>query len=188
MGDDINFDYFQPNENNSFRHLLSPYLKINPWIDLGINLLLGLYADKIAEPLQYFYLPDYVMEAIAVTNINHNNQNNSLVSNTNIIREAEKKQNENNNSLTPIVVFSILLFIILIYTSIGIVKNKKNFIIDRLLFGITGFLGLVLFVISVYTDHLPMKQNLDILWAFPLHFFIIFILKKNAFRNFLKYY
>ena len=188
LGDDVNFDFFQPDEDQTFRQLLSPYLKVNPWIDLGINLLLGIYADNTMEPLQYFYLPDYVMEAIAVSTINHNNEDHSLVSVTNIIQEAVKKNSDINNAFSPILVFSIILFIILIFTSIGIVKNRKNFIIDRLLFGITGLLGLFLFAISVYTDHLPMKQNLDILWAFPLHLFVIFILKKDMLRKFLKYY
>ena len=188
LGNDVNFDFFQPDENQTYRQLLSPYLKINAWIDLGINLLLGVYADKKVEPLQYFYLPDYVMEAIAVSTINHNNEDHSLVSDTKIIHEAEKKNSETNKWFTPFLVFCILLLIIIIYTSIGIVKNKKNFIIDRLLFGITALLGLFLFIISIYTDHLPMKQNFDVLWAFPLHLFVIFILKKNTFRNFLKYY
>ncbi len=188
LGDEVNFGFFQPQKEQSFRKLLSPYLKVNPWVDLGINILLGIYADKTAEPLDYLYLPDYVMEAVAVATIDHDKENQSLVSSTKTIQEAERKETLTFNYFTPFVVFMCLLILAGILTIIGITKKKVTIVFDRFLFGTTGVLGLVLLVISLYTDHLPMNKNLNILWAFPIHLIVVFFLKNERFKSFLKYY
>ena len=44
----------------SFRELLKPYISRNYWIDLGINLTLGMGADKMARSKDFMFLPDYI--------------------------------------------------------------------------------------------------------------------------------
>jgi hypothetical protein len=50
--------------NKTFRQLLDPYISVNYWYDLGINLVMGKEADRMARPNDFMFLPDYIMEIL----------------------------------------------------------------------------------------------------------------------------
>ncbi len=188
LGEDVNFDYFQPEEEQSFRDLVNLYIDDLPWINLGINILLGLSSDKIAKPIDYFFLPEYVMEAFAVSTIQKSEKNELIVSETNIILEGSYEDYPLEIFKTP-GFFTWFLFIIVLFTSlINIKKKKVKYWIDYLVFGIIGFLGTFLLIVWIITEHEVLKQNLNIIWAFPLHLIVVFFLRSLKFKKILKYY
>jgi len=76
-------------------------------------------------------------------------------------------------------VFSIVGVLILFISVLDWRKKKRTAVLDYILFGVTGFLGLSLSVLWLFTDHHASASNLNLLWAFPLHLPILFVLHKN---------
>lgn len=188
LDDKINFLLYKPEDEQSFRKLLKPYIAVNPWIDIGINLLLGIDADRIAKPLDYCYLPEYVKDMIDVTTIKFGNEHIPITNETRILHQGETTGKKAGNLFLPFTLFCIILLMVCALTCFEYKKKRAYFIFDQFIFGIIGLLGLFLFIISIYTDHLPMKYNLNIIWAFPLHFIVIFILNKPKLKYLLQYY
>ena len=52
-------------ENPSFRELIDNYQKPYRWLDLGIDLLLGMPADKRAGASEQMFLPDFLMSNLS---------------------------------------------------------------------------------------------------------------------------
>jgi len=71
---------------------------------------------------------------------------------------------------------------------LGILEIKKGIRIvwpDAVFFSIIGLQGILLVLLWAFSDHEGMHQNLNILWAFPLHFPVFLIqglLGKRIFR------
>jgi hypothetical protein len=178
---------YQPLETGqSFRELLMPYLTGKPWARLGINLALGMPADKMASPWNYMFLPDHMMTVFGHAGISAAGSNNPFVrETTTLLRGEEPPAPAFKNS--PFLVFLLVLLITGVVSYISISNNRISWWYDRLLFGITGALGLLIAFLWFGTDHQVTVWNLNILWANPLHVIIVFFLNRK-FAILLQYY
>ncbi len=77
---DILYDYQGLEQGQTFRELLMPYLAEKPWAKLGINLGLGLPADKRATPWDYMFLPDHMMTVFGDAMLSDKNHNENFIS------------------------------------------------------------------------------------------------------------
>ncbi|MCK4664881.1 MAG: DUF4105 domain-containing protein [Bacteroidales bacterium] len=183
----IKYDYSIYKEEKSFRDLLDVYIYDSKWLDFGIDLALGLPADKIANPYDYMLLPDHLMNITGEANLLQNDTLISFSSEPKIIFRAKPTKKE-NYIYSPLNIFWLLFFIYLFITYYDIKKKKPTYLADKIIFGATGLLGIVLTFLWFGTEHASMANNLNTLWAFPFHFVIIFFIKKEKKSPFLKYY
>jgi len=190
--DTIFFDEESYLNNKSYRELLKPFIKNNPWLDLGINLALGLPADKNAEVWGSMYLPLYLKESFEKSVFHRNDSIIPVLQDERVLFKANSEiQNEKNilnKIVTPIIILSLILIITLFITFYEYLKQRRLIWFDQVLFGITGVLGLVIFLLWVATTHKVMNNNLNVLWALPTHFFIVWILKKEKFKKLISFY
>ena len=160
----------------TFRQDLDKYLKPSPWMDFGIDLALGLPADQMMTARGSMFLPDDVMKRI-------NSKTEKNTEPAELIFEGEPVPNT-AGWLTP---FNVILVVSIIILVLTLLKKKSRFtnILDKIVFGISGVLGLVLLFLWLGTDHSSMKNNLNVFWAMPINLIIFFKLrlgKKNFFR------
>ena len=166
-----------------FRQAIHLYLDKNgkDWSKLGIDLLLGAPTDAVMTTKQTEFLPDNLMKALDSTN-----QNNQLV--------ISEKQLYPLNAITskgrlftPMLVFSILLVSIIL---LSLIDRKKLIIFlngfDGLLFFLTGAVGILLLFMWWGTEHSMVKNNFNLLWAWPPHLLIAFFIssKKRWTKNY----
>jgi Domain of unknown function (DUF4105) len=165
-----------------FRQAIHQYLNQNnqPWSKLGIDILLGLPCDAVMTNNQMQFLPNNLMMAL------DSNKNRMLQSYNDLYpfrAEIEK------NTFTPLVIFCLFSLIII---ALGFVKNKffqtmlQGF--DGLLFFCVGSIGIILVLMWLFSDHSMVKNNLNVLWAWPTHFFVAFYIhsKKHWVKIYLK--
>ncbi len=182
LNSELEFDHsgYKP---KTFRKMLYPYLKSAEWARFGIDILLGIPADKIADFEEQMYLPDYL--SVNMSHVYRKGSNNStspLMSEEKaIIRE---KDNGKDGFLSgtwfdsPKAMGWILFFHILGFSLISGLKFKKWF--DIIYFSLIGLLGALLLFMWFGTDHDAMSPNLNVLWANPFAlFFVYFRIKKN---------
>lgn len=172
---EIVFDYSTIEKDQSFRDLLQPYLAEKPWPHLGINLILGRPADRIAEPWEYMFLPDHMMEVFEHALLSYNDGNIPFTPGSRVLLEG-RDTNNSGFSLPPFPI--LLLFLIAgIFISYRDLKNKtisKWF--DIVAFSIAGLLGLLFVFMWIGSEHYVTNRNFNLLWGQPLHLPFVFLL------------
>lgn len=176
------------NHPKSFWNLLDPFMEKSRWIFLGIHLALGIPCDIEATPYQYMFLPNNLMQGFENATINSGNTVKSLVKSTQTILQPAILFQKTTWFKRPAFLFGIVailgLFLSLLYLS----KEKNFFIFDFFLFGICGLVGWLIIFLWFFTDHQATGPNWNIIWAFPLHFPIIFTLLSKKTPSFVYYY
>ncbi len=187
LGDSIAFGDEFIEEERSIRDLCDMYLKEQPWGDLGIDICLGLPMDKKANARVHHFLPDYFSLATEQGNVKNANGFAPLVLKKKVLFEGGKSPKI--SSLPHPLWFSGLLFVLLLTLSVW-EQKKKRWIkaVDIVFFSLVGLLGTLLFVLWVATSHKAAAQNMNLLWAIPLHFPLVFLLCKQSNGKWLKWY
>lgn len=166
-----------PHNNITFRDLLYQYLDGGKqyWNKLGIDILLGANVDKKVSNREATFLPDYLMKSFDSTTINGK----PLVAKKRTI--FTPVNNEKKASLlTPMMVF-VAIFILVGICSLWKHSLAKTFlkIFDPILFFTTGAIGILLIFMWADTNHLECKNNLNLLWAIPMHAVMAFFTGSN---------
>ncbi|MDN3658720.1 DUF4105 domain-containing protein [Ferruginibacter paludis] len=166
-----------------FRQAIHEYLDKGSkyWSKLGIDLLLGAPTDAVMTTAQSQFLPDNLMKALDSTNPQH-----QLVVSESKLYPFTPADN-GHSFFTPMVVFSILLVFIIALSFSG---NKKIILFlngfDGLLLFLTGALGILFVFMWTSTDHSMVKNNFNLLWAWPTN--IVFAFFVNSKKNWVKKY
>lgn len=173
---------FSQKKKISFRQLINPYIKHYPWLDLGINLVLGASCDRIAKPYEHMFLPDYLMEMFQGSIQKKSNITDPLIKKRHLVFKAIKSVRKGINLFSPVVTFWSLFLLFLVFTYMEY-KNKIRFLwIDIILFFTVGLSGIVLLLLWFGTDHTVTAYNLNLLWAIPFHFPVIFFINKKKLK------
>jgi len=150
----------------TFRQLLWPYVAHTPWIKAGIDLVLGLPADREASAWEYMYLPDHMLAAFELTRLQDGR---SLVKETNQVLEPTYFPTL-YGFLSPLlagwIVFALGILLHL--------KPKAVRIFDKVFFSFLGVVGIVIAFMWFVSDHGSTNLNLNLFWAFPGHLYFIF--------------
>jgi hypothetical protein len=171
-------------ERPSFRDLIHRYLDAGnqKWSKLGIDILLGADLDKKATNEQAMFLPDNLLKGIdSAVKIGA-----SLTASKQTIL-ALPSPLAKGNFFTPLVVFSNLLLLLLIFSFVN--KRAVRSVIavfDFIFFFLLGLAGLIILFMWFGTDHVVCRNNYNLLWALPTHVIGAFFVRSN--RRWTNYY
>jgi hypothetical protein len=179
------FDNAPPAEAKSFRDLINPYVR-DPWVNLGINLILGFPADKITSPAERMFLPDQLLIALEKAKIKRQQTENLAQPVKNVFQGFMSRPLP--GFFTPFTLFWGFFGLMALITLVGYRKQKIRYGIDFTLFLIMGLIGCFFLLLWFGSDHKVLKMNLNMLWAFPLHLPIAFFLLFKNKPAFLKPY
>jgi hypothetical protein len=183
FGDSVKFDGSYVTTRYTIRDLTEIYLQQQPWGDLGIDICLGLPMDKKISAYEYMFLPDYIESGF-----NHATLNGKpIVKETVSVYEAEPEE-KSFSFFHPWIAFGLFLLITIVITFLDWRKKKLTKWFDVFVFSIVGWLGLLLFILWVATDHQAAANNFNLLWAFPLHAVAAPMLFRIKYYGFVKKY
>jgi hypothetical protein len=162
-----------PEKVPSFRNLIHTYLdKGNQyWSKLGIDLLLGSNLDKKVTIESAMFLPDYLMKGVDSATV-HGKQ---LAGQKNNVLPVTPAPNS-PTLFTPMFVFAAL-FSIITLISFSANKYAQGFlnVFDAVFFLLIGFFGLLMITLwGIRVDDVC-RDNYNVGWALPTHFFIAFV-------------
>ena len=167
------FQYNNPKEwetsGFTFRNLIDLYLVNHHWSDFGIDLVLGLPTDAVAPPNDYMFLPDYMLIAFDSATISRNGETEPFVVSKKLIVDRVDAEPD-VFLITPILLCWTIFIIAIVLSYFGLKKGWNLRWFDLSFFSIIGIVGWVIFLVAWFTDHLATKDNLNNLWAVPLHF------------------
>lgn len=171
----------------TFRDNLHDYLNRAqmPWTTLGIDLLLGVGADKPMGPMEVMFLPDYLAKGISIGTA----QGKQLVlKETIVLPDAQDPVLPAPFWQQPLFVFGIFSLVLLLPSILG--SKRWQGIADNTLMIITGLLGLLLLFMWMGTDHQSFSRNLNLVWAMPINLVLAFVSdrKKEYVRRYFNVY
>ncbi len=170
--------FYNDTRQLTFRNYIDIYLVNQPFSDYGIDLALGAKTDRIADPKEVLFLPDYLFESFAKARISHSGSERPLVSSTDTLFWIDGVQNPPLPTAFPWVHLITwgLFFIALAKTIIDWQANSTALafrrILDYPLFGLAGLVGLLIVFLWFFTDHQTTPINWNIAWAWPVHFLV----------------
>ncbi len=171
----FNLQYVNDSTRNiTFRQLLDEYLTNMPWSDFGIDLVLGLPADKRADFRNHMFLPDYLAAHLAQATLDDGRP---LLQPAQIL-QPRTLSDTSHHLFTPMLLFVIVA---LLAIAITLSKNKtlKN-IFDWFVLFSCGLGGLLLAFMWFGTDHIATKWNWNILWLNPLCIMLLWGMWREA--------
>lgn len=181
LKEEVNFDSTYIATTFTIRQLTDMYLVHQPWGDLGIDICLGLPMDKVASPYEYMFLPDYIESSFDHATVRHDSIVKPLVKKKLSIYESGPEEIP-KALIHPMTAFTLFLLLTLAITWFNWKRATKSKWFDVIVFGVTGLVGLLLFLLWVATDHRAAAKNFNLLWAMPLHvvFLPLYLLKKDV--------
>ena len=138
----------------SFRKLIDLYLAHSPWGDLGIDISLGSGIDYRINGYDYMFLPDYIFEAFSKATLYSQQNKKPLISHTQVVYTPFISIPKVYNMWKhPMVIFGICIVLIHWISFLEYFFQKRYKIIDFFIFLIPGLLGIYLFLLAFFTDH-----------------------------------
>jgi hypothetical protein len=164
------------NTNLSFRQLFYPYADNYLWWRFGIDIALGSRSDRKASTFDYMYLPEDLMNQFDTTVLV--NDSKTVVKSKQTILD-ELYPHSKPTGFSPNILFWILFALTVL---LSFFEWKKGFyakVFDIVLFAAIGILSLLVFYLAILSDHNATKDNLNLLWANPLFFWVLIRLRKT---------
>ena len=154
----------------SYRELIHSKIGNNSIGSLGIDLCLGSKIDKKITTRQTFFLPEKLKEFLDI--IEDNNPN--LVETKLLYSPNDTNSYKQQNIFKPLWV-SLLISIVIIWLTFKDFKRKKQTkILDILILTNLSIIGMLIGYLWMFSNHSNGSMNLNILWANPLSFILIF--------------
>lgn len=175
-------------EYSSYRERLDYYINgsiypKSPWADFGMDLILGMPADEIADFEGETYLPDLLSQNFTFGQLR---KNTSLVQPEKIILQKQNDLPSSSFPVSPMMLFWTLCGL----TGFLFFKNNQKFIrfFDFTLFLLLGLSGILFVFMWVGTDHEVCYKNLNMLWMNPFHLILAIQILRNNLKEFWKKY
>ncbi len=179
IGDKLKYPPEVSKDIPTFRDKVGEYQQSYPWLQLGVDLLMGSPGDKKASLRDRMFLPIDLQKGLSEVVVNRNGKMIPLLQNPAALLEFDPPETKRGFFTTPLFIFSLLLIaIILLTATVRVITANK--IIDLVIFSIFSILALMMLFFNFFTDHQQMKWNLNITWLSP---FIIMCLVSLVFNK-----
>lgn len=165
-GDKLTYSSSGSESNTTMRQLLDPFQRNYAWTDFGIDIILGMPADKVASPEDHMFLPEGMMKVFYQTQTPDGKP--LVLSSKNIPDPPPGEVILPYNRFTKPMFISLLVFALGLFT---MRYPKAERVFNGVFYFVLGVAGLIIFFLWFLTDHQATKNNLNIFWALPANLF-----------------
>ncbi|MDR2409849.1 MAG: DUF4105 domain-containing protein [Bacteroidales bacterium] len=165
------------NSNLTFRQLFYPYTEHFLWWRFGIDIALGMRADKKISTYNYMYLPKDLMFQFDTTILSHDNK--TLTTSIQTVLE-EQYPHSFPTVFSPKITFWLLCILVVVLTFMELKYRFYAKVFDVVFFSMIFILSLLVFYLCFISDHHATKDNFNLLWANPLILYALIRLRKSS--------
>jgi hypothetical protein len=178
LGNKLIYPPAETKKLSRFRYLTGKYQRPYPWLNFGIDLLMGTSCDKKASFRERMFLPIEMQNGLSEAMVNHNSKLIPLLQNPEIVLDFDTPKIKQHFYTTPWFAFSLLLVLLILL--FGLCRRKTIIkVADIILFSAFSCLAVMMLFTNFITDHQQMKWNLNLIWLSPF----IFICLAGIFLN-----
>lgn len=168
-------EYSYADQEKSFRDILYEYLAPFKWLEWGISTILGKPCDRTATTWEYMFIPDYLMYVMETATVDGN----KLLGEKKVIYQAPDTIKTTPFLISPLFIFSLIALLFIAYSNYCMKRRIVKRWPDFLLFGLSGLIGLLIFLLWFCTEHQTTGPNYNILYTLPTHLIALFFLRKR---------
>ncbi|MCU0456566.1 MAG: DUF4105 domain-containing protein [Bacteroidales bacterium] len=151
----------------TFRFLTGTYQQQYPWLDFGIDVLLGTPCDKKAEDRDKMFLPLELQGELTEASIMRGGRMIPFLQNPVTVLNYKTPVNKPGFLTHPFLVFSLISIGIIIFSA-RVREGRAVKIIDLIIFSTFSLLAVLLVITNFFSLHHQLKYNLSMLWISPL--------------------
>lgn len=180
LGPKLSFDAEPP--GRSFRQLLDPYLVDDRWLDLGMDLGLGLPADRQATAREATFLPEHLAEYFAAGRIEREGGSRPLVVVTErLTGPADVSWRPGGDPRWPVIAGWALfgLGLLVTWRDARDPARRSRPVGDAVFFGLLGVAGLAVAFLWFVSLHEVTDTNFNLAWALPTHLVLAVMLARR---------
>jgi hypothetical protein len=172
--------YHHEPAHKTFRELINYFMRNQPWLVFGCQLVLGSPTDRIATRHEELFLPLLLEKAFdKATIVSPEGQERPLISAKNILLK-DYPEVVGKTIFTPWIISLICLLITILITLWEWWKKAYCWPVDYILFTLAGLSGTVLFFLAFVSEHPATWPNWLIIGLHPFHLLgvVFFAVKK----------
>ena len=177
--------WIYPNQNESvtIRDLVHNYTKPYPWLEFGIDFIIGSGADSLISRRTEMFLPERLMTILdqSVVGTSDGMEHPIVLSSKTVLQSGHDVNAKTGFPFTkPIVATTFLFFIYLFFTIIAYRKNRNFRLLFAFAFLLAGLGGCIIAELVFFSMHPCTSPNWNLVWVHPLHLiaFVGFLFKK----------
>lgn len=146
-----------------------------PWIELGMDILLGSRMDRIVSNDEAMFLPEFFMKGLT----DAKREDKPVAGKATVLFNGNGAQNA-SGKFTPLIIFSIIaIAVFFISRSKALWAQTFTSIFDSLLFYVTGLIGVLILFMWFGSDHTACGNNFNLAWALPFNLPVAFAFIKK---------
>ena len=169
--ENVETNFSNETTNKTHREEINEYLHGRLWLKFSMSLIMGYKVDRKINKYEGMFLPYYLYNGIKDLIVNGE----KLVEKENIYNDIEDEATY-PLFLSPFFILSIV-FLILVFFRSPLLQNSILLII--------GITGLVIFSVSLITEHPELRYNINPIWINPLYIVLVFATKKSKLKRYL---
>lgn len=170
-------------EGITYRGILHEYTQPYPWLQFGIDFLLGTEADRPINPRQQMFAPEYLMHYTAHTQLADTARTYPYVIETEVRGELTEEK-VTAPMLTPLQAMILLLLFVAVMCTLEFLIERRQWWFDMLLLLVQGVMGVVVAFLFFCSGHPTVGSNWQVIYLNPLPLlFIPFIIRDEIKRR-----
>ena len=181
IGEKLKYPPAESGKMPTFRDLVGKYQKPYPWLNFGIDLIMGSTADKKAVLRDHMFLPLDMKEGLSKSFVFRSGKMIPLLQNPEVLLNFDVITVKQEFLTAPPSIFTLAIILVLILA--GVTKSSKIIrLMDIVIYSVFSILSILMIFFNFFTDHQQMRWNLNIIWLNPLILvcLIMLILNKTA--------
>lgn len=153
----LNSSDYQLNSGASYRDYLHALAGKTSWKSHGVDLVLGVKADKPASFYERAYIPQYLDSLFHEANI--------IKSESTVLTKDLTVKFSLLDYFTPTIVSLLILFTSMVFFVVEFIRKQHCKLFDIILFTSVSLVGLLLLYLGLLTKHTITEWNMNCLWA-----------------------
>ena len=155
-------------EGTTYRDILHEYTQDYPWLQFGIDYLLGLQADRPIGPREQMFAPEYLKAYTASQQLTDSGHTMPYVINERMIAPEAPQPATFTFPLTPTQLMILLLLLTACICTLELLIERRQWWFDALLLTIQGLMGCIVAFLFFLSEHPTVGSNLHVIYLNPL--------------------
>ena len=152
----------------SYRNILHQYTADYPWLQFGIDYLLGVEADRAIDARRQMFAPEYLKDYTADMQLTESSRTYPYVLNEHIVEPLAPQDEVWRFPLTPMEAMILFMLIVAVMCTLEFLLERRLWWFDTLLFLIQGLMGCVVAFLFFFSEHPTVGSNIHIIYLNPL--------------------
>lgn len=167
----------------SYRDILHQYTADYPWMQFGIDYLLGLEADCPIDARQQMFAPEYLKSYTADMLLVDSACVYPYVLKEQVVQPLSSSPKVWRSPIGPEQAMLLLLLIVAVLCALEFLIERRQWWLDVLLFALQGLMGCIVAFLFFFSGHPTVGSNVHVIYLNPLPLLFLPFIVRGIFRH-----